>query len=193
VDSRQVVYGYAWHDASNMRLADLVPEESRGQGLSDSELVSAQAEAGVAFPPDLCELLSDTLPSGRGFPDWRTRPRDAMDEWRAYLVDGIHFDVLHNDFWPNRWPARPDAPAESREIVEQRLAEAPALIPICSHRGIPNEPLVSGNPVFSVSQTDIIIYGNDLADYLQHEFHGWDGSGDLPERTIRFWTAMLDL
>jgi len=175
-----------------MRLSELVPKESRGQGLSQSELANAQAEAGVAFPPDLCVLLTATLPSGRQFPDWRNRPRDAMNEWRAYLVDGIHFDVLHNDFWPSTWPARPDAPAESREIVELRLAEAPALIPIYSHRGIPNEPLEAGNPVFSVSQTDIIIYGNDLADYLHHEFHGRDGSVELPERTIRFWTAMLD-
>lgn len=176
----------------NVRLSDLVPKESRGQALSDSELANAQAEAGVAFPPDLCELLTATLPSGRRFPDWRSRPRDAMGEWRAYLVDGIHFDVLHNDFWPSTWPACPDAPAESREIVEQRLAEAPALIPIYGHRGIPNEPLEAGNPVFSVSQTDIIIYGNDLADYLKHEFQGEDGSVELPERTIRFWTGMLD-
>jgi len=175
-----------------VRLSDLVPKESRGPGLSDSELATAQGEAGAAFPPDLCELLTATLPSGPGFPDWRNRPRDAMDEWRAQLVDGIHFDVLDNVFWPRAWPARPDSPAESRQIVAERLAEAPALIPIYSHRGIPNEPLEAGNPVFSVWQTDIIIYGNDLADYLRQEFHRYGGSAELPERTIRFWTAMLD-
>jgi hypothetical protein len=110
-----------------MRLSDLVPEESRGQGLSDS-VATAQAEAGVAFPADLSELLTATLPSGPQFPDWRNRPRDATNEWRARLVDGIHFDVLNNDFWPSTWRARPDSPVESREIVTQRLAEAPALI-----------------------------------------------------------------
>ena len=175
-----------------MRLSDLVPRRSRSQGLSDSELASAQTEAGVVFPPDLCELLSATLPSGPKFPDWRNRPRDAMDEWRADLVDGIHFDVLNNNFWPSSWPARPDSPAESREVVEQRLAEAPALIPIYGHRAIPNEPFEAGNPVFSVWQTDIIIYGNDLGDYLRNEFHGGRGCDELPERTIRSWTAMLD-
>lgn len=176
----------------SMRLSDLVPKENRGHGLSDVELAKAQAEAGVAFPSDLCELLTDTLPTGRGFPDWRSRPREAMNGWRAYLVGGIHFDVLHNDFWPSTWPARPDSPVELLQIIEQRLAEAPALIPIYGHRGIPNEPLEAGNPVFSVSQTDIIIYGDDLADYLQHEFHGRDSSDELPERRIRFWTSMLD-
>lgn len=174
-----------------MRLSDLVPKESRGQGLSDSELATAQVEAGVAFPPDLCELLTDTLPSGPKFPDWRNRPRDAMDTWRARLVDGIHFDVLNNDFWPSTWPARPDGPAESRELVAQRLAEVPALIPIYSHRAIPHEPLETGNPIFSVMQTDIIVYGNDLVDYLRHEFHGGSYT-ELATRPIRFWTAMLD-
>jgi hypothetical protein len=45
---------------------------------------------------------------------------------------------------------------------------------------------------FSVWQTDIIIYGNDLGDYLRNELHGGRGCDELPERTIRFWTAMLD-
>ena len=181
----------------SVQLSDLVPEEYRGPGLSDSELATAQEEAGAAFPPDLCELLTATLPTGPEFPDWRNRAGDAMDEWRAWLLDGIHFDVLHNVFWPRGWPARPDSPAESRQIVAERLAEAPALIPICAHRGIPNEPLEAGNPVFSVWQTDIIIYGNDLADYLWHEFDNdswtasWSDEGP-PERTIRFWTAMLN-
>jgi hypothetical protein len=180
-----------------MGLSDLVPKENRGQGLSESELATAQAQAGLPFPPDLCELLTATLPSGQKFPDWRNRPREAIAEWRAYLVDGVHFNVLHNNFWPSTWPSRPDASSESHEIVEQRLAEAPALIPIYSHRGIPNEPLEAGNPVFSVSQTDIIVYGEDLTDYLRREFHrdeldDRDSSNALPERTIRFWTAMLD-
>jgi hypothetical protein len=178
-----------------VRLSDLVPEEYRGPGLSDSELATAQ-EAGAAFPPDLCELLTATLPSGGDFPDWRNRPREHMDQWRAELVDGIHFDVLNNVFWPPGWPARPDSPAESRQIVVERLAEAPALIPICSHRGIPNEPLEAGNPVFSVVQSDVIFYGDDLADYLRHEFDndGWTAnwSAEGPAaRTIRFWTAMV--
>ena len=51
--------------------------------------------------------------------------------------------------------------------------------------------------MFSIWQTDIIIYGDDLADYLWHEFDNdswtasWSDEGP-PERTIRFWTAMLN-
>jgi hypothetical protein len=115
-----------------------------------------------------------------------------MDTWRVQLVEGIYFDVVHAGFWPRGWPSRPDSPADTREIVAQRVAEAPALIPIYGHRGIPNEPLEPGNPVFSVMQTDVIIYGDDLATYLRHEFHGAPSPRKLPERSIRFWTAMLD-
>jgi hypothetical protein len=180
-----------------MELSDLIPKENRALGLSDSELARAQEAAGAAFPPDLCELLAATLPSGprssgSTFPDWRNRPREAMEEWRAQLVDGLHFDVLNNGFWPSTWGVRPDGHGDSLEIVTQRLNEAPALIPLYSHRAIPNEPLESGNPVFSVMQTDIVIYGNDLADYLRHEFHDAESVQELPMRSIRFWTAMLE-
>jgi hypothetical protein len=182
---------------STVELSDLIPKENRGPGLSESELATAQEAARAEFPPDLCEMLATTLPTGSwssssAFPDWRNRPREVMDEWRARLVHGLHFDVLNSDFWPSSWGARPDDPVDSLEIVTQRLNDAPALIPIYGHRAIPNEPLDAGNPVFSVWQTDIIVYGSDLTEYLRCEFHGGAFNTVLPKRTIRFWTAMLD-
>ena len=50
-------------------------------GLSDEELARAEAEMGFAFPPDLRAVLAMGLPSGPGFPDWRTRAglRSAFD------------------------------------------------------------------------------------------------------------------
>lgn len=47
---------------------------------------------------------------------------------------------------------------------------APKLIPILSHRYQPGEPHLAGNPGSSVYQTDSIHDGDDLADYLAHEF-----------------------
>jgi hypothetical protein len=35
---------------------------------------------------------------------------------------------------------------------------------------MPAEPHLPGNPVFSVHQTDIIVYGLDLYEYLHNEF-----------------------
>jgi len=49
---------------------------------------------------------------------------------------------------------------------------APKLIPLFGHRYIPEEPFESGNPVFSVYQTDVVHYGADLHDWLYRERHG---------------------
>jgi hypothetical protein len=68
------------------------------------------------------------------------------------------------------------------------IAEAPKLIPIYSHRFIPEEPSEAGNPIFSVYQMDIIYYGFDLDDYLRHEFD-LPGRKEWPAqvRPIKFW------
>ena len=172
--------------------ADLVPEKYRTPGLSAMELAVAQERAEAAFPDDLCELLTTTLPAGDRFPDWRARPAEEMREWREWLVDTIHFDVTQNAFWLEEWGDVPSDPRESRQIVAQALAEAPALIPIMAHRAIPNDPLAAGNPVFSVWQTDIILYGANLTEYLANEFgRRYEISPD--SRTIRFWSHLVDL
>jgi hypothetical protein len=190
-DHRRAIF----RSASLALLGRRIPREFRGRGLTAAELDNAQEQAETPFPPDLCDLLTQTLPFGSGFPDWRFRPREEMKEWRDWLVKTIHFDVIHNDFWLREWEARPNDPRESREIVAYHLAAAPAMIPIFIHRAIPNEPLEAGNPVFSIHQTDIIVYGRNLGDYLRREFHLFHRRiGDLSElRPIRFWTRMLDV
>ena len=174
-----------------MSLADLVPEEYRSPGLTSEELARAQGEAGAAFPEDLVDLLMSCLPTGQRFPDWRNEPALAMSRWRKQLAEGILFDVEVNGFWMGNWGRRPGETDEALSVVAEALERAPALIPIYGHRGIPNEPLEAGNPVFSVVQTDAIVYGVNLEDYLRHEFHG-RRLRPVPaeERTIRFWTSL---
>jgi hypothetical protein len=43
------------------------------------------------------------------------------------------------------------------------------MIPVCSHRYLPAGRGTYGHPVLSIYQTDIIIYGTDLADYINQE------------------------
>jgi hypothetical protein len=182
-------------------IADLIPRRFRGPGLAEAELAAAQEQAEAAFPPDLCELLRATLPTGDGFPDWRHQPQEEMSTWREGLIDSIHFDVINNEFWLGEWGPVPDNPRESRAIVAQVVADAPALIPIYKHRAIPNEPLEARNPVFSFWQAvDTIVYGTDLADYLVHEFHPWrswilqmrERRREIRQiRQIRFWSRVL--
>jgi hypothetical protein len=173
------------------RLVDLIPEEARSDGLSSAELAHSQEAAGVVFPPDLCELLSDTVPVGRQWPDWRERPSQVMRAWNEQLLDGIVFDVQENDFWLDDWGDRPTDIADAREVLSSVLVRAPRLIPVYGHRAIPNDPMESGNPVLSVVQTDVIIYGANLREYLINEFHARPPGGAVVHssdvRSIRFW------
>jgi hypothetical protein len=158
------------------------------QGLTDSEVEAAQAQFGFRFPPDLRAFLQTALPCGPKFPDWRSGEASALREWLDRPRQGLLFDLEHNGFWLQEWGPRPRSLAEARRLVSELLAAAPKLVPIYGHRMMPDEPQLSGNPVFSVHQTDIIHYGFDLVDYFRHEFH-------LPTRepwpqqvrAIRFW------
>ena len=54
--------------------------------------------------------------------------------------------------------------------IKKEYKTKPKLIPIYSSRYIPESPKETGNPVFSVYQTDIIYYGFDLLSYFENEF-----------------------
>lgn len=173
-------------------LAKLIPFTNRGPGLSDSELEHVEETGVVRFPDDLRDLLRETLPHGDGFPDW-LRPAETMGRWRAAILEGILFDVTRNGFWPEAWGLRVEN-GDLTEFVKAKLADAPQLIPIYQHRAIPSPPLAAGNPVFSVVQADVVIYGADLREYLHNEF---SRSKDAPlvraarARMIPFWTALV--
>jgi hypothetical protein len=111
------------------------------------------------------------------------------------------FDIEHNKFWLDEWGPQPSSIAEAIEVGRRHFDAAPKLIPVCSHRYLPSEPLVAGNPVFSVHQTDIIVYGIDLWDYFWNEFapanERWARTKGMSQeefaasmQTIRFWSAL---
>lgn len=65
---------------------------------------------------------------------------------------------------------RPTDTGEALTTARQHLGRAPKMIPVCSHRYLPAGRGTYGHPVLSIYQTDIIVYGTDLADYIYHEF-----------------------
>ncbi len=107
-------------------------------------------------------------------------------------LEGILFDVDHNEIWPAEWGPKPTIKDERARIVREIVQDAPRLIPIYGHRYIPDEPSEAGNPVFSVHQTDIVHYGNNLLNYFQREFRVPlpDFAAEKP-RPIRFWDHAL--
>ena len=94
----------------------------------------------------------------------------------------------------DEWGTKPAKLAEAVAVVRKQIDKAPKLIPIYIHRYIPAEPSESGNPVFSVCQTDIICYGTDLASYLSVEFN-FENQFPIPSepKSIRFWSKLVEL
>ena len=157
-------------------------------GLSDSEFADVEKRFSFRFLPDLRAFLQTALPRGQKFPNWRSGDEATLRDWLDVPRQGILFDVEHNGFWLPEWGSRPEPIEQALRIAGELVAAAPKLIPIFSHRMMPDEPHLPGNPVFSVHQTDIIHYGFDLADYLCHEFQ-IPGREPWPDqvRPIRFW------
>jgi len=95
-------------------------------------------------------------------------------------------------FWPRSWGPRPTDPAQAEAVTRERMTAVPMLIPVFAHRYLPAAPWPSGSPVFSVYQTDVIFYGDDLADYVAHEYHLPEASlrDHLPPVRIPFWSDL---
>jgi hypothetical protein len=185
--------------ADPARLADVLRQRgiALAKGLSDAEVDRVQSTYDFQFPPDLRELLQHALPTGQGFPNWRNGSDAVIRTYLSWPAEGICFDVEENAFWMEGWGPRPAHTSEALVIAKQETSKAPMLIPIYGHRYIPDEPHLSGNPVFSVYQTDIIYYGNDLAHYFANEFwpgkYTWTEEHERSVRKIRFWSRLVDL
>jgi len=143
------------------------------RGLTTEELLRAEQTYAIRFPPDLRELLQQALPYGESFPDWRNfsaRNVKSIRESLNWPLDGLLFDVENNRFWPERWGPRPRQLEQAKAAAEKHFEHVPKLIPVRGHRYLPATPYEAGNPVFSVHQTDVIPYGENLADYFEIEY-----------------------
>ncbi|GKX55344.1 hypothetical protein SOASR030_14560 [Leminorella grimontii] len=161
--------------------ANLLTNLLRGKGLRFAEGLNEE-EAGAVerlfnfrFPPDLKALLQNALPISEGFVDWREGLHSSRAQRRLFgrmkaPLEGFLFDVENNGFWFDGWGDKPSTSSERRACAERAFADYPTMIPVYSHRYLPDSPSEAGNPVFSIHQTDIIYYGYDLASYLAAEF-----------------------
>jgi hypothetical protein len=61
-------------------------------------------------------------------------------------------------------------PNQTVIATRRHLSLVPRLVPLCSHRYLPADPAPVPSPVFSVYQTDVVYYGDNLLDYVAHEF-----------------------
>jgi hypothetical protein len=162
------------------------------EGLSDAEVAATEERFGFRFPLDLREFLQTALPVGPQFPDWRSGSHEVLKEWLEWPIESVLTDVQNNSrCWLPEWGERPDQPADAVALVSRLLEEAPRLIPVYSHRMMPDSPSAPGNPVFSVYGADIICYGVDLETYWRVEFLLPGGEDrKVEERSIEFWSSL---
>ena len=170
-------------------------------GLTNEEITQVEQQFGFTFPPDLKQFLQTALPVSGKFYDWRKAltDKEVADHVREMLywpLEGILYDIEENKFWYQPWGPRPELMEEQKRIATQKIAAYPVLIPVVSHRYIPATPHAAGSPVFSAYQTDIICYGNNLAQYFSEEFFiELSDSFTRVEApvTIEFWTDLVHL
>jgi hypothetical protein len=164
-------------------------------GLTLDELSLTERTYGFCFPLDLREFLGYALPVSKGWLDWRRASQSEIVERLNWPWESMCFDIEHNSFWLESWGSKPTALTDAYSIARAAVAAAPRLIPVYSHRFLPDRPCEPGNPVFSVYQTDIIHYGSDLFDYFCNEFPDYFGRAgaalDSRTRHIEFWSDLV--
>ncbi len=154
-------------------------------GLTETELSNAEECYGIVFPKALREFYSAGLPISTDPPettaniirwDWLPVWNDFSEESVSIIRDqmewplrGILADVK-NGYWMKVWGERPEKMEERFEVCRAVFAErSPKLIPVNVRRYVPQMNM-DDPPVISVYGLDTIYYGENLEDYLCHEF-----------------------
>jgi hypothetical protein len=146
-------------------------------GLSEEEIASVEQIWHARFPPDFRRFLRRLHAVGevvagaaRGrkhlMPvhkskvvyNWLLDGKELRTAF-AWPMEGLAFDLEHNDLWNATWGERLPTAGARRKRLEQAVAAAPKLIPITGHRYLLGEPCQTGNPVLSVYPSDVIICG----------------------------------
>ncbi|MEV0274609.1 hypothetical protein AB0H43_38050 [Hamadaea sp. NPDC050747] len=161
-----------------------------GPGLTGDELRALETRFGFRFNPDHRTLLTAGVPGGdRRWPDWRGSPA-LLGEILSAPIEGVLFDVEENDFWLTSWGIKPATPDKAIGVARRALAQAPVLVPVYGHRYAPALD-TADLPVLSVLQTDVVAYGDTLADYLHQEFGVGDASPRTTLKRVPFWSDLL--
>ena len=170
-------------------------------GLTEGEFARVEELYGFEFADDHRSFLAAGLPLDAPneqrprWVDWRAGDPDIIRERLDWPVEGVLYDVEHNDLWPDSWGERPVDTRDALAAARLLLARVPQLVPVYSHRFLPAGRGSFGHPVLSVYQTDIICYGMDLVDYVHQEFGGpgidQTDARWKPRVTAPFWRDFL--
>jgi hypothetical protein len=173
-------------------------------GLTEAEFTRIEREYGFEFADDhrafLAAGLTIDIPPedgqtwSRPWPEWRGGDLDSLRRQLAWPTEGALLGVEHNAFWYEGWGERPADGTAALDTARRHLAEVPLMVPVYAHRYLPASRGSFGHPVLSMSRTDVIYYGPDLAGYIHQEFDEARGEVDdiwNPRATALFWRDLL--
>lgn len=161
------------------------------RGLSHDEVSHVQARLDFTFGPEHRHFIQSVLPVGESWPDWRNGADEDLRSRLDWPVEGVLYDVRHNGFWPCSWGPRPRGTHDRERDARAHLSLVPKLVPIYSHRYLASDPRFEPSPVFSVHQTDVVVYGDNLLDYVAREFRG-SPSHRSGRTRVPFWSALAE-
>ena len=163
--------------------------ETWAKGYTKAELDAAQEMFGLVFPPDLVTLFLEKRPLNGH--DWRDEA--SIRKMLSWPFETLQFDVENNALWWTEWGQRPKEVEDRENLLRQVLMKAPRLIPLYSHRFLPEAPQEADNPVFSVYGADTVIYGANLEDYFKREFSSFDNKPRPRNlKYIPFWSELVE-
>ncbi len=142
--------------------------------LTDAEVERIERKWDVHFPAPCRKLLTvlgyekNDGSTSSIFYNW-IDDQEHIAKSLAWPLEGLLFDVK-NSMWGKNWGKRPDSMHDREKRLTELVGEAPSLIPINGHRYMLDYPINSQNPILSIYQSDIIVYGMDLQRYLLNEF-----------------------
>lgn len=167
-------------------------------GITNAQLAELEAAAGATLPFEIGLLLVHGVPDGDKWWQWNDDPTGTLARWNAQLLDGLLFDVEHNNLWLDSWGERSTDLGDRLLVATDAFTGAPQLLPLWGHRAVPlaiarDEEAAEANPVLSVHQTDVITYGTDLAAWFNCEFDvplpTWP---ETAARWFPFWSELAE-
>lgn len=168
------------------------------KGLTTEEFLEIEYKFSINFPYELKRFLQQVLPKSLGFVNWRDGlifddvANSILQRINAPL-EGILYEVKRDLFWYEEWGNKPNDIELKLSVASEHLSSYPKLLPIYSHRYIPNVTCTNNLPVFSVYGSDIIYYSNNLADYFAREFKFQDLKHlEFPIEKVLFWSDMAE-
>lgn len=163
------------------------------EGLTPAEFDELEDTFGFRFAPDHRALLEQALPVNSRWTDWRG-DASAIRRRFEWPVEGIVFDVLENGFWPGSWGTKPADAFDVEAVARRELARWPRLVPLYGHRYIAadHKDWTHPSPVFSVYQTDVMVYGCSLFEYARNETSQSQFEVSHPVTYVPYWSDLAE-